>query len=129
MEIGADLKDGERPSKETADFWDKLLWYFKLILQMRNSIPNSEVDYLVSPVKAEDGTFYDSREEFKLGKDEKGRWISKLPIDADANGAYHIALKGLYLLNNDFNLNDKGLIENISNTDWFRFVQKKEYLN
>ena len=34
-----------------------------------------------------------------------------------------------YLLNNDFNLNDKGLIENISNTDWFRFVQKKEYLS
>lgn len=129
MEIGADLKEGERPSKETADFWDKLLWYFKLILQMRNSVPNSEVDYLVSPVKAKDGTFYDSREEFKLGKDENGKWISKLPVDADANGAYHIALKGLYLLHNDFNLNDNGLIENISNSDWFHFVQKKEYLN
>ena len=121
MEIGADLKDGERPSKETADFWDKLLWYFKLILQMRNS--NSEIDYLISPVKADDGTFFDSREQLALGNK------AKLPIDADANGAYHIALKGLYLLNNDFNLNDKGLIENISNTDWFRFVQKKEYLN
>ena len=123
MEIGADLKDGERPSKETADFWDKLLWYFKLILQMRNSKPNSEIDYLISPVKADDGTFFDSREQLALGNK------AKLPIDADANGAYHIALKGLYLLNNDFNLNDKGLIENISNTDWFRFVQKKEYLN
>ena len=121
MEIGADLKDGERPSKETADFWDNLLWYFKLILQMRNS--NSEIDYLISPVKADDGTFFDSREQLALGNK------AKLPIDADANGAYHIALKGLYLLNNDFNLNDKGLIENISNTDWFRFVQKKEYLN
>lgn len=123
MEIGADLKDVERPSKETADFWDKLLWYFKLILQMRNSKPNSEIDYLISPVKADDGTFFDSREQLALGNK------AKLPIDADANGAYHIALKGLYLLNNDFNLNDKGLIENISNTDWFRFVQKKEYLN
>ena len=62
---------------------------------MRNSIPNSsnaEDDYLISPIKAEDGTFFDSREQFSLGKD------AKLPIDADANGAYHIALKGLYLL-------------------------------
>lgn len=123
MEVGADLKEGEKPSKEIANFWDSLLWYFKLILQMRNSIPNSEIDYLISPVKAEDGTFYDSRIQKELGKD------SKLPIDADANGAYHIALKGLYLLKNDFNLNDKGYIENISNADWFRFVQEKEYLN
>ena len=52
---------------------------------MRNSIPNSsnaEDDYLISPIKAEDGTFFDSREQFSLGKD------AKLPIDADANGAY-----------------------------------------
>lgn len=123
MEVGADLKEGEKPSKEIANFWDSLLWYFKLILQMRNSIPNSEIDYLVSPVKADDGTFFDSRVQKELGKD------SKLPIDADANGAYHIALKGLYLLKNDFNLNDKGYIENISNAEWFRFVQEKDYLN
>ncbi|MCI7578025.1 MAG: type V CRISPR-associated protein Cas12a/Cpf1 [Spirochaetia bacterium] len=123
MEVGADLKEGEKPSKEIANFWDSLLWYFKLILQMRNSIPNSETDYLISPVKAEDGTFFDSRVQKELGKD------SKLPIDADANGAYHIALKGLYLLKNDFNLNDKGYIENISNAEWFRFVQEKDYLN
>lgn len=58
-----------------------------------------------------------------LGKD------AKLPIDADANGAYHIALKGLYLLKNNFNQNDKGYIENISNADWFKFVQEKEYLD
>ena len=89
---------------------------------MRNSIPNSEVDYLVSPVKAADGTFFDSREQLALGKN------ARLPIDADANGAYHIALKGLYLLKNNFNLNDKGFIENISNAEWFKFAQEKEYL-
>ena len=44
-------------------------------------------------------------------------------------GAYHIALKGLYLLKNNFNQNDKGYIENISNADWFKFVQEKEYLD
>ena len=107
--------------KTNAPFFDELLRSFNSTLQMRNSIPNSEIDYLISPVKAEDGTFFDSREQLALGKN------AKLPIDADANGAYHIALKGLYLLQNDFNRNEKGVIQNISNADWFRFVQEKEY--
>ena len=93
----------------------------QFFFQLRNSIPNTEIDYLISPVKSEDGTFFDSREELKKGEN------AKLPIDADANGAYHIALKGLYLLENDFNRNDKGVIQNISNADWFKFVQEKEY--
>lgn len=108
--------------KTNAPFFDELLRSFNSTLQMRNSIPNSEIDYLISPVKAEDGTFFDSREQLVLGEN------AKLPIDADANGAYHIALKGLYLLQNDFNRNEKGVIQNISNADWFRFVQEKEYL-
>lgn len=109
--------------KANAKFFDTLLRSFNATLQMRNSIPNSEIDYLISPVKADDGTFFDSREQLALGKE------AKLPIDADANGAYHIALKGLYLLQNDFNRNEKGVIQNISNADWFRFVQEKEYQN
>lgn len=109
--------------KQNASFFDELLHSFTTILQMRNSIPNTEVDYLISPVKAEDGTFFDSRQQLSLGS------RATLPIDADANGAYHIALKGLYLLKNNFNRNDKGFIENISNADWFKFVQEKQYLN
>ena len=107
--------------KSNAKFFDTLLRIFNATLQMRNSIPNTEIDYLISPVKSEDGTFFDSREELKKGEN------AKLPIDADANGAYHIALKGLYLLENDFNRNDKGVIQNISNADWFKFVQEKNY--
>lgn len=107
--------------KTNAPFFDELLRSFNSTLQMRNSIPNSEIDYLISPVKAEDGTFFDSREQLVLGEN------AKLPIDADANGAYHIALKGLFLLQNDFNRNEKGVIQNISNADWFRFVQEKKY--
>lgn len=116
--------------RDNVPFYDGLYRSFTAILQMRNSVPNSskqEDDYLISPVMADDGNFYDSRLEAAKGKDEKGNWISKLPVDADANGAYHIALKGLYLLKNDFNLNEKGYIENISNADWFKFVQNKEY--
>ena len=90
---------------------------------MRNSNAQTGEDYIISPVKADDGTFFDSRNQLSLGKE------AKLPIDADANGAYHIALKGLYLLTHNFNQNDKGYIENISNADWFKFVQEKQYLN
>ncbi|MBQ7367873.1 MAG: type V CRISPR-associated protein Cas12a/Cpf1 [Spirochaetaceae bacterium] len=107
--------------KSNAKFFDVLLRMFNATLQMRNSVPNTDTDYLVSPVKAEDGSFFDSREEFKKGGD------ARLPIDCDANGAYHIALKGLYLLLNDFNRDNKGVIQNISNKDWFKFVQEKVY--
>ena len=72
----------------------------------------------------------ESKEEKRaeLAKDVKKKGENaKLPIDADSNGAYHIALKGLYLLENDFNRNDKGVIQNISNADWFKFVQEKNY--
>lgn len=107
---------------ENVPFYDALYRAFSATLQMRNSIPNTEIDYLISPVKASDGTFFDSREELKLGD------AATLPKDSDANGAYHIALKGLYLLKNNFNVNDKGYIQGITNADWFKFVQQKEYL-
>ena len=124
MSIGADLKAGAKPSKEIADFWDRLLYYFKLILQMRNSNARSGEDYIISPVMAADGTFFDSREEIKKGEE------AKLPVDADANGAYHIALKGLSLINKINLAKDEELKKfdmKISNADWFKFAQEKEY--
>ena len=128
LELKSLIKD--LPNEELTSRFNKyksidiLFNSFKNTLQMRNSKTNSskeEDDYLISPVKSEDGTFFDSREELKKGEN------AKLPIDPDANGAYHIALKGLYLLENDFNRNDKGVIQNISNADWFKFVQEKNY--
>ena len=52
------------------------------------------------------GTFYDSQ---KAGE--------KLPKDADANGAYHIAKKGLQWVEQiqNFNIRDK---ENSTQYDW-----------
>ena len=124
MAIGADLKDGAKPSKEIADFWDGLLSNFKLVLQMRNSNARSGEDYIISPVMAANGTFFDSREEFKKGEN------AKLPVDADANGAYHIALKGLSLINKINLAKDEELKKfdmKISNCDWFKFAQEKDY--
>lgn len=91
------------------DFLKSLLGLFKLILQMRNSDENN--DYIISPVKNKLGKFYCSNQ------DDNG----KLPCDADANGAYHIALKGLYLV-------EKGLLDNklvIETSKWFEFVQQR----
>jgi CRISPR-associated protein Cpf1 len=85
---------------------------------MRNSITNSEVDYLISPVKNNDSYFYDSR-----------KADNTLPQDADANGAYHIAKKGLWVLEqiNQYEKDDnwKKLQLAISNKKWLNFVQKK----
>lgn len=85
------------------DFFSRLLYLFRYVLQMSNSIENSEINYIISPVKTPDGTFFDSRKQKALGDK------AKLPIDADANGAYNIALKALYLLLNDFNRDKKTL--------------------
>lgn len=124
LEIGADLKEGDKPSEDVAKFWDGLLYNFKLILQMRNSNARTTEDYIISPVKSKDGTFFDSREENKKGDN------AILPKDADANGAYHIALKGLSLLKRFDAAEEKALKKfdmKISNKDWFEFVQDKSY--
>ena len=91
-----------------------LMHLMKLLLQLRNSKTNSEVDYMLSPV-AENGVFYDSRS-----------CNGNLPIDADANGAYNIARKGLWVLRQiqDSKPGDK-LNLALSNKEWLRFVQEK----
>ena len=93
---------------------EPLMQLMKLLLQLRNSMINSEVDYMLSPV-SENGVFYDSR---SCG--------SNLPIDADANGAYNIARKGLWVLRQiqNSNPNDK-LRLTLSNKEWLQFVQDK----
>lgn len=97
------------------DFFATLLHLFKLTLQMRNSITDSEVDYLVSPVINSKGDFYDSR---TAG--------DKLPTNADANGAYHIAKKGLMWLEqiNHFKGEDwKKLDLDKTNKGWLKYIQ------
>lgn len=92
----------------------ELFYKFKLLLQMRNSVSNTEEDYLVSPV-AGDHPFHTSSNEMGIA-------------DADANGAYHIALKGLYLLEKDFPM-EGDYLQRISTAAWLEFVQKHEYRN
>lgn len=108
-------------SVEKLDFYKDLLYIFRLTLQMRNSKPNStkpEDDYIISPVADQNGVFYDSREQ-----DES----SPLPCDADANGAYNIARKGLWVIGNikSAKAGEKFRIA-ISNKEWLELAQKED---
>ncbi len=102
-----------------AQFFKELLGLMKLLLQVRNSITNSEEDYLLSPVADDAGHFYDSRER-----------ICSLPIDADANGAYNIARKGLWVIRKirETASGEKTSLS-ITNKEWLHFAQTKPYLN
>lgn len=104
-------------AKDDKSFFEELLYLFKLILQMRNSLTGTDEDYLISPVMNVKGEFYDSRKADKT-----------LPKDADANGAYHIAKKGLWILeqiNKTKTPEDLKKIKlAISNKEWLQYVQK-----
>ena len=54
---------------------------------MSNSVTVTEIDNMISPEANAEGVFYDSRNCKK-----------NLPENADANGAYNIARKGLWII-------------------------------
>lgn len=101
------------------DFWENFLNLFRLTLQLRNSKTKTEEDYIISPVQDSNGKFFNSTEKLK-----------GLPEDADANGAYNIARKGLWIVEQikntpDDKLNNVRLA--ISNNEWMDFVQDKRW--
>ena len=102
--------------KDKKDFFIKLIDCLRVALQLRYINPNSkdekEQDFILSPAADESGRFFDSRK----AKDDE-------PKNADANGAYHIALKGLMTLQGiSKNENEKFDIPKIKNKDWFQFL-------
>lgn len=118
--IDANLKE-QILQQDNAKFFDQLLALLKLTLQLRNSNPNTGEDYILSPVADENGNFYDSRK-YK-GED------AQLPIDADANGAYNIARKGLWLIRQIQQSKDNKKTNLTMKYDtWLNFAQQKPYL-
>ena len=105
-------------------FFKELMRLMKLLLQMRNSKPNSiekNDDYIISPVADENGVFFDSSKVEDNGN---------LPKDADANGAYNIARKGLYVIHQiKQSEDDKKIDFKDFNPRWLKFIQQKLYLN
>lgn len=105
--------------QESKEFFEGLMHLLRLTLQMRNSMTGTEIDYLISPVADANGHFYDSR-----------NGNASLPANADANGAYNIARKGLWVIQQMKDSKDLGKVKlAISNKEWLQFAQEKPYLD
>lgn len=89
-----------------------------LLLRHNNGKAGAEgKDLLISPVANEKGEFFHS-----------DRAVASQPQSAEANGAYHIALKGLWILRQINSADDfKQVNFAMSNKEWFQFVQGKLY--
>lgn len=121
---GMDLKaflSGIDVDAKNASFFYAIFNAFKTTLQMRNSNSATGEDYILSPVIDIHNGKQFCTNDIKKEKDNDGDWIADFPIDADANGAYHIALKGLYILIDP-------QIKKIENEKWFKFMVEKPYL-
>lgn len=102
--------DNEKERKQS------LFPLLKLTLQLRNSFIKSDIDYIISPVADKNGVFYDSR-----------TCAAYLPDNADANGAFNIARKGLMLVKRILSTPiDKKISLTISNEEWLHYAQPKD---
>ena len=120
IDIHENLKDAIRNLKgKKQKYLEPLMQFMKLLLQLRNSKAGTDEDYILSPVVDENGIFYDSR---SCG--------DELPENADANGAYNIARKGLMMIEQIKDAKDLDNLKfDISNKSWLNFAQQKPYKN
>jgi CRISPR-associated protein Cpf1 len=114
---GISYQDGKNlinviANKDDKTFFERLQFLLGLTLQLRHIYKSGdeEKDFILSPVADKNGNFFDSR-----------RAKENQPQNADANGAYNIARKGLMVLER---IRKEGRPDVIKNTDWFDFVQK-----
>lgn len=118
---------------KNSEFFAQLLSLYKLTVQMRNSYTEAEeqekgisYDKIISPVINDEGEFFDS-DNYKESDDKE----CKMPKDADANGAYCIALKGLYeVLKIKSEWTEDGFDRNclkLPHAEWLDFIQNKRY--
>lgn len=118
---GEDLRDKICSVKDTK-FFEILFFLFNLILKVRNDLKNDKDgtmnDVIISPIMNSKGYFYDSSNRISC---------EGLPDNGDANGAYHIALKGLMILQRNNELEDSSMKLNqiIKNEEWFNFIQNR----
>ena len=91
----------------------------RLVLQIRNSIPNTDIDYMLSPVKNRAGKFFDTREYVEGDKNK-----NCIPKNADANGAYNIARKGLWVMKQIRESQDDKVRLAMTNKEWLSYAQE-----
>lgn len=121
IDVNSDIK-AQILKNNSKPLYIDLFRLFKLTLQMRNSakIGDKEYDYIVSPIaNPKTGLHFDSTDYDQLEK--KDREINVHPNDADANGAYNIARKGLMAVRQ---LIADSANFKIKNEDWLEEAQK-----
>lgn len=103
-------------SDNNSTFYKRLVYLFNTLVSLRhnNGIKgDGGKDMIISPVENENGVIFNS-----------DNALPSQPSDADANGAYHIALKGLWILNKINKTTDLSKIKlAISNNEWLHFAQ------
>ena len=110
-----DLRNTILEIKE-ADFFKRFMKLISLTVQMRNSDEKNGVDEIISPVKNARGEFFVSSGMEKY-----------LPVDADANGAYNIAKKGLWIIQKIKETPEDEMAKlklTMSNKEWLKFAQE-----
>lgn len=110
------IKDLDITTREA--IYHDLLSALKFTLQLRNSDRDDgqlKTDYIVSPIKNSKDEYFDSR------KSE-----ADLPDNGDANGAYHVARKGLVFINKIKNMDDKETPYTVSNVEWINYLFQEE---
>lgn len=111
---GKDLRVAISLNKDTR-FYKTLYWLLKLTLSLRHSKAGTDDDFILSPIANNNGVFFDSRNA-----------KASLPQDADANGAYNIALKGLWNLEKIRSWDGESKLNlAMKNEDWFSFIQQR----
>lgn len=112
-EDGKDLKK-QLLAIDDKSFYEEVIRLFQRTLQMRNSSADGTRDYIISPVLNKDGEFFNSEDS-----------DASRPKDADANGAYNIARKGLWVLEQIRNTQSgEKLNLAMSNAQWLEYAQK-----
>ena len=81
-------------------------------MQIRNSEAKKDIDYILSPVKNESGEFFDSR-----------KTDDRFPRNADANGAYNIARKGIWVIEQIRKSDDNRVRLAMTNAEWLEYAQ------
>lgn len=113
---GHDLKNSIILVKETK-FYKKLFKLLSVTFSLRHSKSGTDEDFILSPVADENGHFFDSRNA-----------PNTMPQDADANGAYHIALKGLWNIQKIKEWDGKAKLNMaMKNVEWFSFAYQKPF--
>ena len=119
IDYNSDDLIGDINNIQSADFYKSFLDTIGNMLQLRNSDSERNIDEIKSPVKNDYGVFFNSS--------DSEYYNNTIPLDADANGSYNIARKGLMLIQRikETPIDELQKVKlAISNKDWLKFAQE-----